>query len=128
MKAKFFKLCKKLSTCSDHHQHRLGALVCSKDKILGVGFNSLRTHPKSPHFFKSCHAEFMAIISCSPETLKGATLYVYRENRKGEVVNSKPCVSCMTLIQKVGIKKIYFTHECSDGYKLITCKLFTNNT
>lgn len=126
MKAKFFKLCKKLSTCSDHHQHRLGALVVNKDKILGVGFNSLRTHPKSPHEFKSVHAEFMAINSCDPETLKGATLYVYRENRSGNVVNSKPCVSCMTLILNSGIKRIYYTHE-DVGYKQILCKLLLDS-
>lgn len=126
MKSKFFKLCKKLSTCSDHHQHKLGALVCNKKKILGVGFNQLRTHTKSPHKFKSTHAEFAAINSCKPEDLRGATLYVYRENRSGEAVNAKPCESCMTLILEAGIKKVYFSHE-DEGYKLINCKLFTNN-
>ena len=126
MKNKFFKLCKKLSTCSDHHQHKLGALVCNKNKILGVGFNQLKTNPNSTHPFKSTHAEFMAIQNCNAEDLKGATLYVYRENRQGKAVNSKPCVSCMTLIINSGIKKIYFSHE-DDGYKLILCKFLANN-
>lgn len=120
MKSKFFKLCKKLSACSDHHQHKLGALVCKKNRILGCGWNQLKTDPKSNHPFKSTHAEFMAIRNCNPDELKGATIYVYRENKQGELVNAHPCPSCYELLKLNNIKEVIYTNNGSyDRQKII---------
>ncbi len=112
---KFFKVCKKVAIYSDHHQHKIGAVIVKRNKILSTGFNKLKTHPLSPHPFRSCHAEFVAISFLSSEQLKGSTIFVYRETKQGELANSRPCSYCYSLIKSKGIKKIVYTHE--DGVK-----------
>jgi deoxycytidylate deaminase len=106
-----FRICQRVAEFSDHHQHKIGAAIVKGGKILSTGFNKLKTHTLSPHPFKSCHAEFMAIKYLDKEALEGTTIYVFRKNKKGEIVNSKPCPSCYKLITDSGIKQIYYTHE-----------------
>lgn len=111
MSKSVFRICEKVSEFSDHHQHKIGAAVVKGRKILSTGFNKLKTHPLSPHPFKSCHAEFMAIKYLDKDALEGATIYVFRKNKRGEIANSKPCPSCYQLIADSGIKEICYTHE-----------------
>lgn len=111
MKNKFIKICKKLAEYSDHHQHKMAALIIKKNKLLSLGYNQLKTHPKSPHFFRSTHAEFACIKQLSLEQLRGSTILVYREQRDGTLANARPCESCLKLIIQSGIKKIVFTNE-----------------
>lgn len=119
MKNKFLKLCHKLSSYSDHHQHKMAAVVVRKNKVVSVGWNSLKTHPKSPHAHKTQHAEFSAIKQLSPEQLEGATIFVYRAHADGSLANARPCQSCLRLIIEVGIRKIIYTHE--ENLQIIMC-------
>lgn len=114
MKEKFFHLCKKLSQHSDHHQHKLGAVIVKKNKILGIGFNKVKTHTKSPHKFNMLHAEISAILNTDPKDLEGSSIYVYRERKDGKLGNARPCIYCYQLIYKYKIKKIYYSSE--DGF------------
>lgn len=116
MKASYLRICRKLAELSDHHQHKMSALIVKNGKIVGKGWNSKKTHTKSPHAYRSCHAEFAAMYYLSDEWLNGATIYVFRENKLGQFANSKPCESCYRLIQEKKIKKICYTHE--DGIKV----------
>lgn len=109
MRLSYFRICEKVSKFSDHHQHKIGAIVVNNGKILSTGFNKMKTHPLSPHPFKSCHAEFMAIKYLSQKDLKNATIYVLRKSRDGKYANAKPCFSCRKLIEDSGIKKIIYT-------------------
>lgn len=107
---KYFRICKKVSEYSTHHQHHIGAVFVKGGRILSTGFNKLKTCPKSPHFYRYCHAEYVAIKFLSNEVLEGGTIYVYREASYG-IANAKPCPSCYNLIKSKGIKKIVYTHE-----------------
>lgn len=109
MKMKYFKLAKTLSKKSNHPSHHLGAVLVKKNKIVSVGWNTCKTHPKSPHQFKTIHAEFMAILGVHPKDLQDAHIYVYRERKNGEPALAKPCETCYNLIQQVGIETVFYS-------------------
>jgi dCMP deaminase len=109
MKTKFFDLAKRLSKFSEHHQHKLGAIITDKNRVVGLGFNKSKTNPKSPHKYKSHHAEFDAILNSERYDLRGCDIYVYRETRLGELAISFPCESCYNLLKSKGIKNVYYT-------------------
>jgi deoxycytidylate deaminase len=115
MKQRFFDLAKKIRVHSDHYQHQLGCVIVKKNRIVSVGFNKLKTHPKSTHKYNSLHAEVDALIKAIPEDCKGAEAYVYREKRTGQLGNARPCASCYSALQAAGIKVIYYSSE--EGYK-----------
>lgn len=105
---KFFTIAKRLSKHSDYETHRLGAVIVYGNKILGMGFNKRKTHPRSKTRFQNCHAELCAILNAR-EDLSNSELYVYREHQNGSVAMSRPCQACMTVISEAGIKKIHYT-------------------
>jgi len=119
MKLKYFQLAKKISKNSNHHSHRLGAVLVKKNKIIGQGYNLLnKTHPLSCTFGKTIHAELSAILDCSLEDLSGCTLYVYREGAKEGPLLAKPCKHCQKLLVDFRIQKVYFSIDGSyDGYR-----------
>lgn len=115
MKERFFMLAKKLASHSDHSQHHLGAAIVSGNKVIGVGFNKNKTHPKSFHKFKGIHAEFSAVMNSREQNVRGASIYVYRETKNGTLGNSKPCIFCQDMLRSVYIKNVYYTTE--NGYE-----------
>lgn len=114
MKMKFFDLARKLAKCSNHPKCKLGAVIVRKNRVISMGVNKLKTHPRSNNKYKTLHAEIAAIISADRKDLRGADIYVYRENIYG-LAMAKPCESCMLAIQEAGIKNIYYTTY--GGYK-----------
>lgn len=104
----FLNLAKKESFKSDHHSHRIGAVITRKNKVIGRGFNLLKTHPKSPHPFRSMHAEFLAAISANYD-LNGATIYIFRQHKNGNPAIAKPCQSCYNFLVSLGVKRIVYS-------------------
>lgn len=109
MKTKYFNLAKKLSYKSDYLAHQLGAVIVRGNELIGIGFNKRKTHPLSKTRFNNIHAELSAIINSGEENLNGATIYVYRETKDGELAASRPCVHCLQLLRNVNIRKVYYT-------------------
>lgn len=121
MKPRFFEKAKQLATNSDHHQHKIGAVLVKKNSIVSTGYNQLRTHPKSPHPYKSCHAEFCALIKVvDREDLRDCTLYVYRQNRMGVPALARPCSSCLQFLKNVNIKEVYYTINNGWAYEFLS--------
>lgn len=116
MKLKFFDLAKKLSKFSDHTQHHLGCVIVRGNKVVGMGFNQLKTHSRSPHKYKSIHAEFHAIIKSRYEDLTGCEAYIYRENKSGDLAMARSCSYCMDAFRVAGIRKIFFSSPT--GYQM----------
>ena len=112
MKPKFLNLAKKLSYSSDHHSHKLGCVVAKGNKILGTGFNLLKTSPHSPHSFKFIHAEYMAVLNAR-FNVKGATVYIFRQHKNGIPALSKPCPDCHRFLLEQGVAEIIYTYEGS---------------
>lgn len=108
-----FNLARSLSKKSDHDTYRLGCVIFRKKQIISVGYNQVKTHPKSPHPFHSIHAEFHAILGVSPADLKNSSAFVYMEKKNGIIGRARPCPCCAKMLAQLGISKVYFTD--SDG-------------
>jgi deoxycytidylate deaminase len=106
---RYFELAKRLTQSADHHQHRIGSVIVKKNRVISVGYNLLKTSPKSTHPYFSSHSEMRAIWGVSPEDLKGSTIYIFRQNREGFPARAYPCQYCLELIKASGIKRIYYT-------------------
>ncbi len=116
MKMRFFELAKEVSKLSNYHTHKLAAIIVKGNRIISLGVNDQKTHPKSDTRFQKLHAELAAIIR-SRADLRGASIYVYRETRNGEIGCSFPCSSCYSAIRSSGIKRIFFT-DYNNSYKM----------
>lgn len=111
MKTRFFKLAEKLAQKSDHPDHKHGAVLVRKNNVIGLGFNQIKTHTKSPNEFRMIHAEFSAILNSGLEDFSSCELYVVRKRKNGELANSKPCNSCRKMIISLGIKVVYYSTD-----------------
>ena len=125
----YFNKARDASKLSDYgkNQH-IGCVVVYKRHIISVGFNSNKTHPiqkiyNRERFAEDCtphslHAEITALVFLKDRKdikWSDVDLYIYRENRNGELRMSKPCKSCMALIKELGIKRIHYT--TNDGFE-----------
>lgn len=121
MKQRFFEIAKKLSKSSTHPDHQLGAVITKGNEIISLGFNKLKTHPKSNNKYKTLHAELDAIIHAEKaEHLYGCSIYIYRETKYGRPANSKPCPYCQELLKRVFIQDVYYSDDGTFKYlKLI---------
>jgi deoxycytidylate deaminase len=117
MKLKFFDLAKKLSKKSSHPQYKLGCVIVRGNEIVSIGFNQLKTHPKSVTPYKQLHAEINAVLSADKKDLSNCEVYVYREHHDGSLALSKPCQYCQAVLESVGIEKVYYTHD--NGFRTI---------
>jgi hypothetical protein len=56
------------------------------------------------------HAEVDALLKVSNrEDLRGATVYVIRVNKQGQLAMSQPCPMCSEILREHGIKRAFFT-------------------
>ena len=87
------------------------ALIANKRRIISVGVNQTKTHPKTTNRYNCLHAEIDAIIGVAEKDLRGATMYVARAggtNRETAHM-SRPCGHCETAILRAGIRHVYYT-------------------
>lgn len=116
MKHRHFELAKKLSKKSDHPKFQMGCVIVSKNRIVGVGFNQMKTHTKSTHAFKTLHAEISALIGNTYEDLRNCSIYVYRETKDGKPAMAKPCPTCELALREAGIKNVYYSIDNEQGF------------
>ena len=126
MKMKFFEKAKAASEMSDYKRIKIGAVIVYKNRVVSVGWNTTKTNPlqkslnhlrfKADEYCASLHAEMMAFLRL-PYGLdhRNLSIYVYRENRFGELRMSRPCPSCISKIKELGINNIYYT-STDGGY------------
>ena len=102
---------------SEHDHYRLGAIITRGNRIISVGWNKNKTHPRQLPYLKegkqvttkSVHAELDAIIGVPVHLLRGSTIYVARILANGSTGLAKPCASCRKIIEAANIKKIVYT-------------------
>lgn len=114
MKPKFFQLAEKLAEKSTHYNHKHGAVLVRKGRVLGVGFNSYKTSPKSPHPWKFIHAEFSAILNSRLEDFTDCEIYIIRTKKLGGLGNSKPCKFCERMIKSLNIRVVHYSTDFND--------------
>ena len=97
-----------------YERFRHAAVIVRGGSVQSVGLNKLHTDPRlvdcEDRIMRrkiSIHAEADAIRRCGHS--RGATIYVARIGRNGEVAMSKPCDHCQELLERHGIKKVVYT-------------------
>jgi len=110
-----FPLCLQINRQKKHI-----SLVIHKKRIIAVGFNHFKSHPKAKELgytFDEMHSELDAYRKI-PKNLLGKKLILVnaRYNKFGQMRMSKPCVTCESWCREI-FSKIYYTTD--DGI----CKL-----
>lgn len=120
---------------SDHPRFRMAAAIVKKNKILGIGWNRMKSHPFQAKFRKNedaifLHAEVHAIKNAikthSFEELKGSTMVILRKTTKGYGL-AKPCEGCMRALVEFEIGSVFYSSI--DGFEHLGSKnVFDANT
>ena len=128
---RFFNIAKEVSKLSDFHGAHIGAVVVEGKHIISSDFNSFKTRPLQfqyniyrnfkdyPNSQATQHAEIGALSRLIGKDINwsNVSIYTYRELKDGTIACSRPCPACMALINKLGIKTIYYTDECGNFVK-----------
>jgi len=98
-----------------HRYYRMGAVVWRKKNVIAVGHNVPRKHvPRTDlplryrRYPSSIHAEMDALLSANTE-VKGAAMLVLRVSANGSLREAFPCPFCLTYLQHVGLRKVYYS-------------------
>jgi tRNA(Arg) A34 adenosine deaminase TadA len=91
-----------------HRQHRIGAILVKKGKVVSIGANNRKTHPLMAGF-KTLHAEVCCLLGVRWSDLSGSIIFVARVNGTGKIGMSKPCSTCQEVLIRYGIRKAYYT-------------------
>jgi len=105
----------KLQADKSIFKFKVGAVLLSKkNKVISLGFNKSKTHPKfgSKPPYNTLHAEGDAIAKavCLGMIDQVRKIYIYRKNSR----NCKPCPSCLNLIKAYKIKEVYYSYAEND--------------
>ena len=100
------------------NRFKIGALIFNKKAVISTGHNYAKKSVKHllPIFQKrknAVHAEVDSIIKAKTD-LKGMSMLVIRLNAYGGLALARPCNYCMTYIDHVGIKNIYYSNRNGD--------------
>lgn len=97
------------------------AILVKKNKIVKIGWNKNRTHPKTKEFpylgsknkyskvNVGIHAELDVIMKAGKDDLSDHELIVLRVDGTGKLNNSRPCIGCCGVIDQFGLKNVYFS-------------------
>ena len=102
------------------------AVIVKGGKILSIGFNNMRSHPMAMKplnvlknkkeidelDLRTIHAEMDAIRKIKDKSLlSSCEIWIYSEDKKGNLRISKPCELCLYYINLYNIKNIYYTNN-----------------
>lgn len=128
----YLGLAKNASEFSDFPQHKLGAVLIEKNRVVSVGFNSKKENPIQKHLNKlrgydvekahnSLHAEVYTLLKAKDLDIdwNKTSLFIYRQHKDGRKALAKPCAACSQMIKQLGIKNIYYTGDDSIVYERV---------
>lgn len=118
MKLRFFEIAKAASKKSIHHKSQIGSVIVKRNKIIGIGINSMKTHPNSNLPWKTKHSELDAILDCRRKDLENADIYIYREDKRGKLACCKPCKYCQELLSIAKIRNVFYIDHNGTFVKL----------
>lgn len=120
---KYFKIAKQISKLSDFNRYHIGCVAVYKGHVIGVGFNTNKTHPIQREYNRyrsfnnptnvhhKLHAEIMVLwkIRNLDIDFGKVEIYIYREDWCGRKALAAPCKACRRYLKDIGIKYIYYT-------------------
>jgi len=98
---------------SNGHQYHVAAVLIRNRKIVRVGTNTMKTHPRFVRMYPdgSCAAHMHAEMDVLRFAQPGDELEVMRFRKDGSLGMSKPCKFCQRHIQASGIRRVHYTDE-----------------
>lgn len=122
---KYLDIAKYACYNSDSNKVRVGCVVVYKNKILSIGWNSMKKtnpwqkkynkyrgyNPDAPGSINTVHAECHALSKIKKIDVDWSKvkIFVYRIKRNGNPGLSRPCEACIKFIKELGIRDIYYT-------------------
>jgi len=104
-------IAKKTSGCTHTHH----ATIVRRNKVLASAINKAGSRSSGSGYSDwTIHAERAVVKRLGDiSQLRGATLIVVRYNKKGQMLNSKPCHDCELFLEKCmrdyGLRKVIYS-------------------
>lgn len=120
---RFYKKAREASRRSNHYKAKIGAVIVTGNYVIAEGCNREKSHTRQYQYDRrmkyhgtrsKLHAEIDALVASGRVDLTGSEIYIYREDKKGNLANCRPCVSCTQALKDAGVRHIYYTHK--EGY------------
>ncbi len=91
------------------------SFIVRKGKILAIGINQIKTHPKirayGYHSLCGLHSELDAALKLGLTDCSNLTLVNIRIDGQNKVNMSKPCRFCQRLIRDLNFKQVFYSNE-----------------
>ena len=118
----YFDKASKVAEISDFAKINIGCVAVYQGTIIGVGFNTNKTHPmqkkynryrNGENFIPKLHAEINCLNSIRylDINFSKVKLYIYRKRKSAKYGICRPYPSCLAAIKDLGIKHIYYTTD-----------------
>lgn len=118
----YFVKASQVAEISDFAKINIGCIAVYQGTIIGVGFNTNKTHPMQKKynryrngeiFIPKLHAEinYLNSIRYLDINFSKVKLYIYRKRKSAKYGICRPCPSCMAAIKDLGIKHVYYTTD-----------------
>jgi|TARA_R110000850_G_scaffold96461_6_gene201641 tRNA(Arg) A34 adenosine deaminase TadA len=108
-------LAKRIAYNSDFEEYRHGAVLARGKKVINSSTNKNSYKSWGQRFrhrdcgYATHHAELGCILGVDRSLTQGATVYVARIGKKGDLRLSKPCPMCESAMRHVGVKEVIYT-------------------
>ena len=126
-KQRFIDLAARIAQQTEFNEYKHCAILVRAGAVLNTSCNKNKYKAWANQFRKkqrchaTVHAEIGAILGLDRSMTEGATIYVVRVGKCGDLKNSKPCPMCEAAMQYVCIKKVVYSSE--DG-KIETMRIY----
>jgi len=118
-----------VSLLSDFEKVHIGCVLVYNNRVIAAGHNSNKSHTIQMKYNKyrslrghkiehKIHAETMAMQKLAHFDIdyRKVVCYNYREGKDGRPMLSRPCPSCMRMLQDLGIRKVIYSTETEVGW------------
>lgn len=112
---RFFQMALRAINVNDGLNAHLAAVIVRGGRVLSVATNMLGLNAFVQRIalhdsIRSIHAEINAVFRVRRKVdLEGSVMYVARKTFFGDVAMAKPCPMCVYVLQRYGIKRVYYT-------------------
>jgi tRNA(Arg) A34 adenosine deaminase TadA len=108
-------LAKRIAHNSSFADYRHGAVLARGKSVINASANKNSYKSWGQRFrhrdcgYATHHAELGCILGVDRSLTQGATVYVARIGKKGDLRYSKPCPMCESAMRHVGVKEVIYT-------------------
>jgi deoxycytidylate deaminase len=114
-KQRYVDLAKRMAQQSTYGNVKHGAILVKGGSVLNAAFNK-GSHCGFGNRFRvrktghaTLHAELGCVLNLDRSVTNGAEVYVVRVNKEGKYRMSKPCTMCQSVLEHVGVNKVYYS-------------------